>query len=809
MDLPSCPACNQSVLDDGASHCPFCGASMSGDGGSVPVESAPASTEASDERATTDDPFEISSPVAHRGLATAPRPSKQRPWRVVCPMCETAGYIPRKAAGREITCSNPDCLVPLFTAPAAPNSPKPTNEIPSQQASTRRPLFTVVILLFVVGLAGGVGWLLWKPSGRPSPAPPTGLSTTTQFGQLSAADEPAIGEPPQTPSVTDEATATQAPNSLTPAQIRARAYEAMIAAAQSPTENRSKPFCRRLNAETFAAAGAEPETLTELKQLTEVGPDLPHLHITPLVALWWSRQANGQPAHNPYLQEALQRSNNLSSRDTYAVDAAIALGAALVASHQDALARETIDRLWFDDEPQRLRLDQSIARQTLGFRLPLSSRHRTLLASARSPDTLIIRQLVARGHSASALAWSQGSSLPLTRGDRLAAWAGGECRGTEREAVSRILGVLADESALLRARVLARTALMAFSTSDQTLAAELAAAAEAALKECPAPRPVILGDLRQTYQQEVSDPTDWWLQVQARACLVATRFLEGNTTSAGSHFQAALSAARCIGPTQGDIRGRIRDMKSAGTARFLQVVKTALDLTGDDEAQQAVQVYRRHCTDWLALADQRADCLARLHRWAVHFGQIQAAWDDVRTVARSNDITKRDLFSTTTLPSFLFLRFKIAGNENGLKQMKTAFPGDVPTDFDELLRQKTEAALVAGDLPACVLAINKDKNARRKRTARFSRRRLMFHLVGQAAASRQPARALDLIAAFRDSGAALWREDAYRLTAARLATNRLHAIVWEHAMNSNRPSTERIALLAGLLEGLTTLAAGT
>ena len=41
MDLPSCPGCNQSVLDDDATHCPFCGASMSGDGTSVPVAAPP------------------------------------------------------------------------------------------------------------------------------------------------------------------------------------------------------------------------------------------------------------------------------------------------------------------------------------------------------------------------------------------------------------------------------------------------------------------------------------------------------------------------------------------------------------------------------------------------------------------------------------------------------------------------------------------------------------------------------------------------------------------------------------------------
>ena len=47
MDLPSCPACNQSVLDDDATHCPFCGASMSGDGTTVSVPERPTTASAS------------------------------------------------------------------------------------------------------------------------------------------------------------------------------------------------------------------------------------------------------------------------------------------------------------------------------------------------------------------------------------------------------------------------------------------------------------------------------------------------------------------------------------------------------------------------------------------------------------------------------------------------------------------------------------------------------------------------------------------------------------------------------------------
>ncbi len=43
MDLPTCPACGQSVLDDDAVDCPFCGASLKGGGkGSAPKKPLPA-----------------------------------------------------------------------------------------------------------------------------------------------------------------------------------------------------------------------------------------------------------------------------------------------------------------------------------------------------------------------------------------------------------------------------------------------------------------------------------------------------------------------------------------------------------------------------------------------------------------------------------------------------------------------------------------------------------------------------------------------------------------------------------------------
>src|SRR5258708_20177828 len=70
MDLPTCPACKQSVLDDDAVECPFCGAPMKGGQAAARPSVAPKL------------PSHKSSPVisspgqpaAPRGTATPPGP---------------------------------------------------------------------------------------------------------------------------------------------------------------------------------------------------------------------------------------------------------------------------------------------------------------------------------------------------------------------------------------------------------------------------------------------------------------------------------------------------------------------------------------------------------------------------------------------------------------------------------------------------------------------------------------------------------------------------------------------------------------
>jgi hypothetical protein len=177
MDLRLCPACGQSVLDDDAAICPFCGGAMDGSGGPKrapgagkspsrpatpgsasstsakdghrpkpgipPVrsgtspagsskppdasrppagksESRPiqAGMKAGKTSADEDDPFDLGAGIQQQDVIQAlAKPEKGRLHRVVCPMCEQPGFVAKNAIGRQVKCANPKCMVPVFRVP--------------------------------------------------------------------------------------------------------------------------------------------------------------------------------------------------------------------------------------------------------------------------------------------------------------------------------------------------------------------------------------------------------------------------------------------------------------------------------------------------------------------------------------------------------------------------------------------------------------------------------------------------------------------------------------------------------------------
>ncbi|MDC0176370.1 hypothetical protein OAJ60_05495 [Planctomycetaceae bacterium] len=807
MSFPSCPACQQSVLDDDATHCPFCGAAMSGDGGpdqGNSGESPSTTTSASPPDNASDDaqpqpetePFPISSKDIGQFISAAPKPTKKRPWRIHCPMCDSPGFVPRQAAGKEIKCANPECLVPIFTAPEAPDT-KPASEPEPQETSTTSNSGLLIVAILVLLAGGGGAWWFLGRSARPTDAPPT-----TPIAQLPASapgntSDSTLTKKTETPPATVENTAGVT-TTVSRKMILERAPAMMVAAAQERDRNRSKPFCRRLTAEYYAESGNEADALAQLKQLTQIGPDLPHLHINALVSLWWRQQKDGAASSGPHLSEAIKRSANISPSSPFAVDVTVGLGCALIASDQIPLAESTIARLWSPIPTARLRLDQLRCRYARTFHLP--SRHSTppSLRGAMSPDSLIIAQLCDRGFSATALSWARQATHLFDRSERLAAWATGT---QDRNIVDK---EMASESPTTQAVVYARLALVDALDHDTDSVSTAVSKTTKALQQCAKPRTVALGDIKQTFLLPIDGVTDWWLKVRAEAELLGALSADGQAEQAADLFANALATARSIGPGYDDVAARLQTIKSLGTTGMTKKMMTVLDLMGNDEARQASQQYTKKCQNWLQLANQRATCLQRLHRWAISHRLQQESWNDIQKYGLTTDISIRDPFTKSTLPSHLYLSFQAEGNTAATKAMNSVLPPGLPIDATESLRLSTFAALDAGKLDAVLQAVTSDANARRNQQARNDRRRILYELTARAATSETPARALELINIFRDSRFMIWQESASRLVAAQLALNGHHAIAWNFATHSDRPPTIRVALLYGILSGLST-----
>ena len=191
MDLPTCPSCGQSVLDDDARDCPFCGAAMDGSSrGKKPKAEAPEKKKpatAAKEETREEDPFAIQqSPSAAKAIPCARRPIKSRKHRVVCPMCEAEGYVPRAAFGKQVRCANKQCMVPVFTAveegaDKAVAAPSRISDVESPVASpvaatagTRNPMIMYGVVAGVL-IALTVGLVMWLNQGGPDQIGPADI----------------------------------------------------------------------------------------------------------------------------------------------------------------------------------------------------------------------------------------------------------------------------------------------------------------------------------------------------------------------------------------------------------------------------------------------------------------------------------------------------------------------------------------------------------------------------------------------------------------------------------------------------------
>ncbi len=374
-----------------------------------------------------DDPFAIAQrPAGQKVLLCAPKPMKGRLHRVVCPMCDTQGFIPKAAIGRQVRCANKKCMVPVFEAPAtdekqAPKAPArvsdkepPAPKKVAKSPSDKKPfvLYGVVGLVLLAGTLGLVSYL--NKSGIDN-LPAVNIPMP-EFDE----DKPEIVVTPDVvePAATD---------------YRAQAMELvqkMIEQSRVTDGNRDKPFCRRLTGDAFLRLGLEDKATAEFRQMDTIsnntGRNNSYYRIAPLMTSYWQRLLAGDDAAaGKRLNEAKLLATKIPKSGLLAIESSVTLAAALAESGAIDEAMLLIKGQQ-PDATVALRLDAvrhgvwSATSGVLRDSGQTSMSPGKVFAWNEPLLTGVALQLAVRGRWSSAIAWANAVSDPLTTSDTLA-----------------------------------------------------------------------------------------------------------------------------------------------------------------------------------------------------------------------------------------------------------------------------------------------------------------------------------------------------------------------------------------------------
>lgn len=268
----------------------------------------------------------------------APRPAKGRMIRIVCPMCETPGFISPRMQGRDVKCCNAECLVPVFKAPRPERKVEQAEDTGGGVSTKMLWLGATVGLPLVIFLA----WFFVLRDSGPKDYVPSS-DTGRQLAQPSADTEADGG------SELQDAEPVHSKISL--AEIQRQALEKGTEAAfeREGEGNRSKPYCRRMMAEAYALAGRVKEARNQLERLQKVNRE-PFYRVGPLVEIAWQQLAAGdRAAAEQTVDEAFNAAEDFPAHDRAAVAAVSSVGTALAVFDRIDDAQAVVRRLDRDD----------------------------------------------------------------------------------------------------------------------------------------------------------------------------------------------------------------------------------------------------------------------------------------------------------------------------------------------------------------------------------------------------------------------------------------------------------------------------
>lgn len=648
MQLPTCPSCGQSVLDDDVADCPFCGGAMDGSrAGSAQQKSASAPAAAAAPQKTPqapprksaaaaavgrgrsqivvdeDDPFGLAESGAAGAVQAAPRPSRGRLQKVICPMCEKPGFIPKSALGKSVRCANPKCMVPVFTAATEEsNDPGQTVRLADQEEATRRAelantpkkrspvMVYAVIGIAVVAIGGFVAFQFGGKSDAPNEIGGVDLS---RFAELAEAEDE-VQRNAMEQRQQQENTARNSRTAVAEKLVR----QLIQLARQNP---RDKALARRYTADLWLRLDRSQDAATELNQLVSVNRRSSFYRIIPQVGEYWrAREAGNNTAAETAFAAAVSelKQSSFPSSGRAAAEAVITISAAMIAEGQQADALQLISSRQQDQSILSQR-DSMITQAWLYLASTSLDRKLTpppVLQSFQwsAPlHTAVAGGLAAHSRWQQAVEWAAAASEPLQQSDCLVVIAGFAAQLQPPAEVTRLLLSQADAIPVPALAIRARAAIAAAARNAEMATACQQQLMQLQLTETP-PVPKV-GELLRT-----TPATNREGMLVALAAAETTRALLSvdQQQAAAATFDVLLRSAASVAPSTSSLRLLANQAKLQADA-LRQEVRTDMRENDERKLDTLVRKYESRLGALSAAAEDRRALLLFL------LGRITAA----------------------------------------------------------------------------------------------------------------------------------------------------------------------------------------
>ncbi len=714
--------------------------------------------------------------------------SQTRSYKVRCPMCDTVGYVPRSAAGKEIRCANRECMVPVFVAPR----PEKKQE---EETSARKPLTPAKIMMVVacLGALGFAGYFMYI--NQPAPPPPRKDAEIRIQPQEVSAKDPKDQEPKAAPP---------AEKPLLVSEERQGALAIMARATQDKSHNRSRPLCERLTAHTAVNCGDLAMANDFLGRLQRAENGLSFYRVTPLTALAWrALKSNDQAAAKKALDDALAATAELPIAGSFSIKSAAWLAGALATAGREQEARTLAGKHPCSGPAGRLAAAEVRATAWKGYNIDKTDQERPLIDAQSEQLPLIVELMVASGFPAEALRFAQAAPDSSLQSECELAWIEAVARAKAAGASkTQATGDASGEAVLARlkpaaqARGHARLGLLDLNQNDRAAAESQLKAAVTVLGSVKAGSEFVLPQAKEIYNLKPTDPEPARQNGIALAEIARLQAALGQTADANHSLALALDCVRASAPSPAAVNARQKRDKSDRSG-LQSDLKRALKLR-EGQVDAAIVQYVHNLRDQLgSAADARFALEVSILDTALAWADPTDLWNLIGNRITAGDPDRREPFLLTPLPWQLTVRLKSKGvkPEEGAYLAIGKVAGDTNPNpvgrLDLVISQTADAE--PGDLVNNLKAIEDVERSDRERAGLIIADRLIA--AGQFTKAFQFARLLDDPAMKEETmewGTAL----ATRLGEARQVKQALHA-----ATSSFSP-TETVSSWRGFLIGL-------